>query len=571
MVKQVCHKTLSPKIPAFDHAKMALAKDMNWESSNLLALVNSYGAAGSNPAVMVREKPPRNTSLAPVQLSKYPLFISAGSVNSLSKFSNKLLGWLKSAKAEARSECLASLVFNLADRGNHALSHVFATTVSSVQDLEIKLETAAAGSGITSVPNESKPVVLVFGGQESDFIGFSEEVYKSSRVFRKHFDSVNDLFISAGLESLFPSVFQTKPLLNLVMLHSALFAVQYASAMAWMDCGLEVSAVAGHSFGQLTALCISGVLSLSDALKLVSGRASLMQEYWGPEPGSMLFLQADRPTVDAVLRTLSSGDRNLYAEIACHNGPRSHVVVGSSEAIDTLQQHITNTSHLRNSIRTKKLNVTNGFHSKFTEPMLMHLDFLARGLEWKQPKIHLETTEEFGSHTVPDFRLVSKHTRQPVFFQQAIERLTTKFAQCTWLEVGRGSSIMQLVKNSVAATQHHAFYSPQLTSSAIGQDSLTDITIDLWKNGYAVQYWSFHRTQKLDYESLSLPPYQFEKTRHWLGFTGRGDSTQDDSETKAIDDAEETHELFTFLNFNDKTKNEAVLKSIRRLIAFRKC
>ncbi|OCK75371.1 putative Phthiocerol synthesis polyketide synthase type I PpsA [Lepidopterella palustris CBS 459.81] len=446
--------------------------------------------------------------------------------------------------------------FNLADRGNHLLPHVLTTAVSSVRDLEAKLEAAGVGLGI-SPSQEGKPVVLMFGGQESDFIGLSEDVYRSSKVFRKHLDSVNNLLNSAGLESFYPSIFESKPLRDLVTLHAALFAVQYASAKAWIDCGLKISAVVGHSFGQLTALCISGALSLPDALKLVSGRASLMQQYWGPEPGSMLFLQADHKTVDEILRSLKSEGRSLYAEVACHNGPKSYVVVGSSKAIEFLQQHVANTAHLRDSVRTKKLNVTNGFHSQFTEPMLPHLNSLAMQLEWRHPDIHLETTDELESNTEPDFRIVSEHTRKPVFFQRAVERLTSKFSQCTWIEAGRGSSVIQLVKGSVTDSQGHAFHSPQLTS-ANAQDSLTNITVDLWKSGYATQHWPFHRSQKPEYEYLSLPPIQFEKTRHWFGFTGRG--LEKDAQEEAMKDIQETHELLAFLNFRDGAKNEAVFR-----------
>ncbi|KAK6074459.1 polyketide synthase (beta-ketoacyl synthase) [Seiridium cupressi] len=531
---KILHKRLNPKIPAFDQHQMAISRaTIPWQAPSLLACVNSYGAAGSNSAVIVRQKPSYSNTRAPVELSKYPLFISAGSANSLSRYSKKLLDWLKDAKAEDRSKSLSSVIFNLTDRGNHSLPHNFATTVSSVQDLQAKLEMTAAGSGPVITPaQEPKPVVLVLGGQESDLIGLSENVYQSSKLFRKHLDSVNDLLVPSGLESFYPSIFKSSPIRNLVTLHSALSAVQYTSAKTWIDCGLKVSAIVGHSFGQLTAFCITGTLSLPDALKLVSGRALLMQKYWGSEPGSMLFLRANLTTVQEILRSLNG----LYAEIACLNSPESHVIV----------------------VSVKKLNVTNGFHSKFTEPMLPHLTSLAMQLEWKYPDIHLETTDEHESNTKPDFSIVSEHTRRPVFFQRAIERLTTKYSECTWIEAGRGSSVMQLVKLSVAESQGHAFHSPQLTS-VNAQDSLTDITVDLWKSGHATQYWPFHRSQKLDYKYLSLPPIQFEKTRHWLGFTGRG-SLKDDGWEAGKKDTEETHELFSFLDFRDGAKKGAVFR-----------
>lgn len=555
---QASHKSVNPKLPAFAQERLSIPQSiLNWQAPFLLACVNSYGAAGSNSAVMLRQRPSQQFPLAPEQHSKYPLFISAGSLNSLSQYSKKLLSWLKDAKRQGRLNSLATLVFNLADRANHSLPHVLTTGVSDERDLETKLESAAAGCELISPSQEQKPVVFVFGGQESDYIGLSEAVYRSSKVFRKHLDSVDDLLVCAGLESFFPSIFESKPLRNLVTLHSALFAVQYVSAKTWIDCGLKISAVVGHSFGQLTALCISGVLSLPDALKLVTGRASLMQKYWGPESGSMLFLQADRTTVDEMLRSLKSDRAGLYAEIACHNGPKSHVVVGSAKAIEFLQQHVEDTPHLRNSVRTKKLNVTHGFHSQFTEPMLPHLSSLAMELEWRRPNIHLETTDEPGSNTEPDFRMVSEHTRRPVFFQRAIERLSTRFSQCTWIEAGRGSSVIQLVKLSVEDLRGHAFHSLQLTS-AQAQDSLSDITVDLWKSGHATQYWPFHRSQKPDYEYISLPPIQFEKTRHWLGFTGRALEKVADAE--AVKDTAEIHELLTFLQYRDESNDEAVFR-----------
>ncbi|KAJ2983506.1 hypothetical protein NUW58_g6237 [Xylaria curta] len=494
--------------PPFDEDRMTIPKGtLPWNPPTRLACVNSYGAAGSNSAVMIREKPPSSVVATPVCLSKYPLFLSAASPSSL----------------------------------------------SATHELESKLEAVSHGSGI-SMTDTPKPTILVLGGQESDSIGLSQDVYRASKVFRKHLDCCDQILVSRGLETLYPVIFRSEPIENLVTLHSALFAVQYASAMAWMDSGLKIDGVIGHSFGQLTAFCISGSLSLSDALALVAGRASLMQSHWGSEKGSMIFLQANRETIGEILRSLKAHNNNFYAEVACYNGPRSHVVVGSSDSIKILEQHVISTPSLRDTIRTKKLGVTHGFHSRFTEPMLTHLTTLAKGLDWRCSTLHLETCDEFESVTKPDFSIISKHTRSPVFFQQAVERLAARFPDATWIEAGRGSSVMQLVKGSVPESQGHTFLSPQLTSpSALG--SLTDVTTDLWKAGHAVQFWPFNRIQKPDYEHMSLPPYQFEKTRHWLPFIGR-----DTYKETEVEEVEETHELISFLRFKDASKNEALFK-----------
>ncbi|PQE27928.1 Beta-ketoacyl synthase protein [Rutstroemia sp. NJR-2017a BBW] len=552
--RQASYKQLNPQIPSLDQDRMAVPTSViPWNPPVRVACVNSHSAAGSNSTLLLREKPHRKNTVAPLCLKKYPLIFSAGSANSLSMYSKKLLDWVKGAK-DGTSNLLATLAFNLADRTNHKLPYILSTSVSSIQDLKSKLEAASSGLGIDTV-NTPKPVVLVFGGQDSDYVGLCKDIFNTSKVFRTHLDLCNDILMSRGLESIYPAIFQLEPIDNLMTLHSALFAVQYASAKAWMECGLTVDGVIGHSFGQLTAFCISGCLSLADALTLVVERAFLMQKYWGDERGAMLSMQTDRGTVEQVLQSLKTQDSDFYAEIACYNGPRNYVVGGSSESVNVLEQHVSETPSLRGSVRTKRLRVTHGFHSRFTEPILARLTAVAKQLDWKRSTLHLEICDEFGGVTEPDFEIIAQCTRRPVYFQQAVERLTKRFSQITWIESGRGSSVNQLVKDSIVNAQEHTFISPQLSSSN-AQDSLTDTTTELWKYGYAVQYWPFHRSQKLAYEHLSLPPYQFEKTRHWLPYVRRGAEV----EVKQDEKIEETHELISFLQYKDKSQKEAVFR-----------
>ncbi|KAF2867263.1 BcPKS19, polyketide synthase [Massariosphaeria phaeospora] len=560
---QASYSSLNRKIPALEPDRMEIPRSLvPWKSPVRLACVNSYGAAGSNSAVMVREKPTTNimqtsdTSIyATEQLARYPLIISAASGSSLAMYCQKLRDWLENIESQSAADNLVrDLTFNLADRANHKLPHVLSIAVADVHDVKRKL--AAAVTNIAAVTAaESKPVVLVFGGQERDFIGLSEGVYHSSVLFRYHLDACNEILVSHGHTGLYPAVFQRGRIADLVTLHAALFSVQYASAKSWMDCGLEISAVIGHSFGQLTALCIASVLSLADALKLVAGRAAIMLKHWGSEPGSMLCLHADRQKVMEVLAVMNAQESGDQVEVACYNGPHSHVVVGSNRATAALEIIIANSASFRNSVRTERLNVTHGFHSMFITPLLLHITALAKELTWMRPTIHLETCDETGKGAEPDFRTVAEHTRRPVFFQQAVERLRERWPQSTWLEAGRGSSVIQLVKGSLEATQGNMFLSPQLTTPN-AQDSLRDATIELWKAGYSVQYWHFHRRQKSQYRHLSLPSYQFEKSRHWLPFKDR--SAREDSASVVQEKTSPTDELLSYLRFKDDTKNEAI-------------
>ena len=523
---QASHQALNQTIPALEPDRMAVPRTLTpWQSPRRVACVNSYGAAGSNSAVLVCG-PPKPDVGAIAQAngaglpSKLPLIISAATKSSLSQHCQKLLDWLQQGRSpEPPDTQIADVLFHLANRANQSLEHSLLATVSDMSDLKTKLSAATRedSPAFTSAP-PLKPLVLVFGGQESQFVGLSKAVHAGSDIFRYHLDYCQELLTQLGFNGIYPAIFQQAPIADLVTLHAALFSVQYASARAWMDCGLCVSAVVGHSFGQLTALCISGVLSLPDALRLVAGRAALIESHWGAEPGSMLSIQAERQKVEDILAMLHRVKGQTYhAETACFNGPKNHVVVGSSKSIGWLESFVAEEGP-RDGVRAKRLAVTHGFHSVFTEALLPQLEDLASELEWKSPTIHLELCEETpNNNNKLDHHHVTRHTRGPVCFQSAIERLEAKHQDCVWLEAGRGSSVTQLVRGCLQSPERHSLFSPQLATGP-ALDSLVDITVKLWKEGQKAQYWQFHPSQRLQYQDLSLPPYQFQKTRHWLPY-----------------------------------------------------
>lgn len=519
--RQASHKALNPNIPELEPDNIVIPRKLTrWAGPRRVACVASYGASGSNATLLVQEmqrheiEVSRTGAIPSKTRPKLPLCITAASVVSLYSYRDDFLDWLKRLRSESTTDIAVSdVLFNLADRVNHTLGHTITAIVSDLDDLEVKLNSATLS---VSVPSPTKPVIMVFGGQEKLFVGLSREIPQSSRVFRDNLDRCHDVSISLGCKGIYPAVFKCSPISDLVTLHTALFAAQFASAQTWVDCGLEIKAIVGHSFGQLVAFCISGMLSLSDTLKLVIGRACLIQTQWGPENGSMLSIRASRQRISEVLATLRA--EVDYMEIACHNGPLSHVVVGSTRAIEVLENYIDDCRDMRPSIKKRKLAVTHGFHSVYTESFLPQLAELAKGLDWREPKIHLEICDEEHTPVELDYRLAIHHTRRPVFFQQAVERLARRYPASCWLSAGQDSSIVRLARDSLSQSGNPSFICPELTASN-APTSLAEATLEMWREGQSVQYWPFHRRQKSEYQHMTLPPYSFEKNRHWLPFT----------------------------------------------------
>ena len=480
-----------------------------WDSRFRVACVNNYGAAGSNAAALICEQP-KIPSRKHEALNRYPLMISAHSSESLEAYRSMIL-------KQCSSMSLSDLAYNLAIKQNRSFPNLMAMTVSGSTRLEQQIAECEA----VEVSKRTKPLILVFGGQESATVSLSKDLYSASVLLRSHLDQCDRILRSAGFGGLYPGLFDAEPELDIVQLHSMLFSLQYSIAKSWLDCGARVEAVVGHSFGQLTALCVSGCVTLEDGLKLVAGRAILMQKHWGSESGDMIALEINS---EAATKLAAECD----AEVACYNGPTSQVLVGSKASIEKIGEIAEATS-----LKHKCLNVTNGFHSKYTEPLLPGLYSLAEQLNFQEPELALETCSRDESWTKPESRLIVEHTRNPVYFQEAVERISERLGPCTWLEASSATSITSMVRRALgpATSRDHIILPLQLNGlDAVGL--LADATTTLWKIGHTVQFWPFHRCQMGEYSYINLPPYQFEKTRHWLDYVDRVSTTSPEEPTK---------------------------------------
>ena len=512
---QASFESLNPAISPLEPDRLVIPNITHkWTARSKVACINNYGASGSN-ATMIVCPPPFPIHYSPhritenVSLERYPIFVSANSVASLSANCVALQLQLARLSQDCESRgLLANFAHNLATKQNRALPHALATTAATLSELDNRFCAVTNGTfaQVLQIPPTTKPVVLVFGGQVNDAVGLSQDLYERSILFRSYLDQCDIILRSFGLKGLYPEIFQTTPVSDIDALQSIVFSVQYASSKAWIDSGLEIEALIGHSLGQFAAMCISGTLSVEEGLKLVSGRASLMQKHWGSERGSMIAIETDITTLESIISAVKAFGSDHAVEIACYNSPTSHVLVGRETSIARTQEIITHESFQAKGIRCKRLNVTHGFHSVFTEPLLPSLMILAEELTFKDPVIHLETCSNGQSWIRPNAKLVVEHTRTSVYFGQAIDRLAARLGPCTWIEAGSASSVISMARRALdpSKSDQHSFQSCQL-GGAGAMGSLVDTTVNLWKWGHHAQFWPFHPIQKDHYTPINMP------------------------------------------------------------------
>lgn len=509
-----------------------------WGDHLKAALINNYGASGSNASMIVRQFTPDSGVGVEEERWKYPFWISANDERSLQAYAERLGAFL-SKRACQMTSFIRDLAFNVCRQSNRRLPKVMLLECSTVEELQQRL-----GKPVSAEIATAPQVILCFGGQVSTYVGLDRGIVANTTILRFYLDRCDQLSKDLGFDGIYPEIFQKSPICDIVKLQLCLFSSQYSSAMSWMSCGVQPCALVGHSFGELTALCVSEVLSLPDAIKIIAGRAKVIREQWGSDKGSMMAVETDLQRVEAILSTSNSAEES--ASIACHNGPNSFTLAGTTQSIKAVERCILR-DKISPPVRWKKLNVTNAFHSSLVDDLRSELEQMARAFRFRKPTIPIEFATKERYTEDPGMSFIASHMRNPVYFHHAVNRLSERLQACVWLEAGSGSTITQMVSRALsgAGTTSHSFVPVDIVTGS-ATSNLTRATVDLWKAGINATFWQHHPSQTSQHATLILPPYQFERSRHWL------ELREPSSEVSQVPRTEKIEGLWEFSAYQDE-------------------
>jgi len=227
----------------------------------------------------------------------------------------------------------------------------------------------------------------------------------------------------------------------------ALGAVSLAAFRVLERFGLTPEIVAGHSFGELTALAAAGWLDGPSLFRLARLRGELMAQGTG-DRGTMLAVAAPLAEVEEMVARAGRG-----LVLANRNAPEQAVVSGPSEAIASFSKELD-----QRGLRSTRLPVSAAFHSSIVAPASRPLADALRGVVFAPTPIgvHSNTTgRPYPDDPEQARHLLAGQLASPVDFVREVRSMHESGAR-VFLEVGPSNKITGLVSAILAGEDHAA-------------------------------------------------------------------------------------------------------------------
>jgi acyl transferase domain-containing protein/acyl carrier protein len=481
--------------------------------------VSSFGLGGTNVHAVLEQAPERGPSgpSRPWQL----LTVSARTPTALEAQASRLADRLKAGDLE-----LADVALTL-QAGRKAFAHRRAVVCRDVADAVSALREKRGVFGVFE--GGQRPVVFLFPGLGDHYVDMGRELYDSEPLFAAEVDrcaeilrpplgvDVREVLFSAEPRAAGPGERRTDlqamlrrgerseadlRLDRTEYAHPILFAVEYALAKLLMAWGVRPQAMIGYSLGEYVAACLSGALSLEDALALVARRARLIQELPG---GAMLAVPLPESDV-----------RPLLGEglaIAATNGPHFCVVGGPEQAVVDLEGRLK-----ERGVTCLRLTTTHAFHTPMMGPAVDELTRLACTIKTSAPRIPYVsnvTGTWIAAADLQDPGYWTRHMIQPVRFAEGLAELLAE-PDRVLVEVGPGGTLAALARQHPDAGAERTAVTTLRRASEEGSDLalLLDALGRLWAAGVPFDPQGLYAGERR--HRVRLPTYPFERQRYWI-------------------------------------------------------
>jgi [acyl-carrier-protein] S-malonyltransferase len=280
----------------------------------------------------------------------------------------------------------------------------------------------------------------VFPGQGSQSLGMLADLSNDNNEIKETFEEASDL-IAKDLWAMVNADDATD-LNQTINTQPAMLAAGISVWRIWLaKGGCMPVAMAGHSLGEYSALVASGSLDYKEAIKLVSQRATLMQQAVPEGSGGMAaILGLEDDEIVKICADLS-GEKGIV-EAVNFNSPGQVVIAGDNNIVETAMEKLTEAG----AKRAIKLSVSVPSHCSLMKPAadklseaLLNADFS----EAQFPVLQNVAAQVFDSSDDKRAAL-AKQMHKPVLWVDTINTLEKNYGAETIIEFGPGKILFGL-------------------------------------------------------------------------------------------------------------------------------
>lgn len=285
---------------------------------------------------------------------------------------------------------------------------------------------------------------LLFPGQGAQAVGMGAELMSRSSESLAIFREASEIlgFDLATLCSKGPA----EQLDRTEFSQPALFVHSYAALKQLErerpDLWNAVTAVAGLSLGEYTAIAAAGGLSFGDSLRLVHARGRAMQAAADAVPSGMSsVIGLDELRLEEICRQ-ATGEEHFVriANLLC---PGNIAISGHVQALERAEELCAEAG----AMKTVRLAVAGAFHTPLMEPAAERLSDAMRGVQFQPPSVPIYSNVDALPHSdSADFpRLLTQQLVTPVQWQRSLENMLQ--ADCDhFIEIGSGRVLAGTLK-----------------------------------------------------------------------------------------------------------------------------